>query len=429
MRAVRTFRNPKASLWQSAADRVRAGRSGARVRPGLDDPIVSEASELAALVESGQGVERLAAAIRTPAATMADAGLHCSRLSMALGEARAVAAQNDVERCSRELDPDSGSCDADWMGIAEEYARNLVLHFGPPPYRRHTALGDFVIEGKLPARARIAIASQLGTGLAPARETLRQIAARQPDVFIHLGDILYSGTPFEVKRYFLEPLEETIGLDRTACYSLCGNHDVYSGGEGYYEVLLEALKQPASYFCLRNDHWQFLALDTGLHARIPGRGPAYLEASELAWLKHKIESAGGRQTALLSHHPLFSAHEAIGDTFYNEDLYSQVAPALDRAAVWFWGHERRLAIYDGFDALQPGLARGRSLGRGAEDAPEGPAAPEVRILKSHPLSEGAHAYAIVELDGAKARISYHTSGAAGAPLFEETVGAAVQSAS
>ena len=37
---------------------------------------------------------------------------------------------------------------------------------------------------------------------------------------------------------------------------------MYSGGEGYY-WLVDELSQKASYFCIRNSDWQFVAMDTG----------------------------------------------------------------------------------------------------------------------------------------------------------------------
>ena len=90
-------------------------------------------------------------------------------------------------------------------------------------------------------------------------------------------------------------------------YSLAGNHDMYSGGVGYYG-LLQQLKQPASYFA-RNAAWQILGLDTGLHDNdvfSVNTNVTCLEPTEEAWHLDKITNAGGRKTILLSHHQLFS---------------------------------------------------------------------------------------------------------------------------
>lgn len=423
MGRFRQFRNAKLSIWQSAADSVVAERTGEAGRPDLEDPIIGAATELAARIDAGQTSSRLVSLASPATMDAAEAMLYCARLTMALGEAKAAARARDVERFRAELDPETGLCDAEWSEVAEKYASRLVFHLGDVPYRRHQSLSDFIIEDALPANARVALVSQLGTGSSGASRVLKQIAARKPDVLIHLGDIYYSGTTFEVERYFLAPLREHLDLSETRCFSLCGNHDAYSGGTGYYDTLLPALSQPASYFCLRNDHWQFIGIDTGLHARIPGRGPTYLEDSEAEWLRDKLRTAGNRQTVLLSHHQLFSAFESIGETYYNDSLYTQVADLIEEIALWIWGHEHRLAIYDAFDPLQPSLGRARSIGRGVEGSAASPVFPEVRIKLHEELAEDAYAYAIVELQDAGARVEYFIDTGEGKPLFDETIGA------
>ncbi len=410
-------------------DAVAVERTGAAGRPDIEDAIVGAATELASGIESGAEAPRLTSLVSPGATDLSGAVLHCAKLAMALGEAKAAARARDEERLEAELDPDSGPCDPDWLEIAEKYAGRLVFHLGDVPYRRHHAPGDFVIEDALNADARIAVVSQLGTGVEGAARVMKQIAARKPDVLLHLGDIYYSGTPAEVDRYFLKPLREHFDLSNTRCFSLCGNHDAYSGGSGYYETLLPELSQPASYFCLRNHDWQFIALDTGLHDRIPGRGPTYLEQSEVEWLRDKLQTSGGRKTVLLSHHQLFSAYETIGDTYYNTSLYPQVAGPLEHVSLWLWGHEHQFAVYEEFDALKPGLARARSIGRGVQDAPAAQVFPEVRLKHSADLKEDVYAYAIMELKGAGARVGYFLSTDDSTPVYEETIGAAALRAS
>ena len=144
---------------------------------------------------------------------------------------------------------------------------------------------------------------------------------------------------------------------------------MYSGGQGYY-WLLDQLGQPASYFCLRNDDWQLLAMDTGLHDADPGTvisNLTYLDERELAWQRDKIANAGGRKTILLSHHQLFSAAGGVGNTpdgrplAVNPRLYDAFADVLDQVALWMWGHEHNLIIYDEY----AGLARGSCNGSAA----------------------------------------------------------------
>src|SRR5262249_6947540 len=156
------------------------------------------------------------------------------------------------------------------------------------PYVPYRDLGDFVIPRGLPARARVVLFADWGTGTPEAYAVLKEALARKPDVLIHLGDIYYSGLPQEVRARFLDPLERAfaeLGIDPVPAYTLSGNHDMYSGGAGYYE-LLGKLGQPASYFCLRNDRWQLLAVDTGLNSGV-GADVTFLKDEEVAWVADK----------------------------------------------------------------------------------------------------------------------------------------------
>ena len=99
------------------------------------------------------------------------------------------------------------------------------------------------------------------------------IRAHSPDVAIHLGDVYYSGTKDEFRDYFLGPrcwprgtLGETRGGAR-GTYALNGNHEMYSGGAGYFRRALPAFGQETSYFCLENAHWRIIGLDTGYFAK------------------------------------------------------------------------------------------------------------------------------------------------------------------
>ena len=143
------------------------------------------------------------------------------------------------------------------------------------PYVVYKNLSDFVVDGKLPAQAKVAIVGDWGTGQDAAKLVLRQIANKKPDVVIHLGDIYYAGTQFEVDNYFLQPWKQILNLARLIqfpTFSLAGNHDMYSGGVPYYQMIQTELGQPASYFCLRNANWQFVGLDTGYHDHNPAGG-------------------------------------------------------------------------------------------------------------------------------------------------------------
>ncbi len=162
-------------------------------------------------------------------------------------------------------------------------------------------------------------------------------------------------------------------------YTLAGNHDMYSGGAGYY-ALLQRLndtprRQGASFFCLRSADglWQLLAMDTGLHDYDPFSVTdvvTFVNPDEEEWHGERLREFGGA-TILLSHHQLFSSFSQIGkpaangkllpynprlrDTFYR--LRDEGKPIV----AWFWGHEHNLCIYQLYSDFPPG----RCLGHGA----------------------------------------------------------------
>ncbi|MBY2937188.1 metallophosphoesterase family protein [Rhizobium leguminosarum] len=199
----------------------------------------------------------------------------------------------------------------------------------------------------------------MGTGARPALDVLRAITAQDPDILIHLGDIYYSGTQEECRKSFMEPIEQVFRQGATRpVYTLPGNHDIYCGGVGFYDLISKLnpapFTQPASFFCLRaeNEKWQFLAMDTGQHDRSPysvavaaADATTRIEDDELEWLCDRMREFTGK-TILLSHHQLFSAYSGIGPEgkygsrdAVNPNLlkaFRELTSAGDVSA-WFWG--------------------------------------------------------------------------------------------
>ena len=307
-----------------------------------------------------------------------DASRVCAELTLRYMKAQWA---NDAAALA-ELDGEftASTCDPAWAKTIKEYVR----FFGATgdasyiPYIRAAKVGPKTIEIK--ADARVALMGDWGTGAQPAIEVLKQIAAVMPDVVIHLGDIYYSGTPLECKMNFSDLIQGIVrnGGRKPDVFTLAGNHDMYCGGVGYYELIKtlnsEPSVQPASFFCLRSadERWQFLAMDTGLHDYKPlsvTEALTFIEEDELAWHCDRIEEFKGK-TVLLSHHQLFSAYSSIGIAD-KDGKRSPTNPNLLKAfdamrasgqvVAWFWGHEHTLSIYQPFAEL----SRGRCLGHGA----------------------------------------------------------------
>jgi len=421
---LKQFRDPQLSLWQSAMDEVLATQSAggaagletapAPERPDTNDAIMAEVVEYCSAVERGQ-----LPASGTPVEHIAAAGLldrarYCSGLALkqAKSVVRALVLRDEdaVDRVRNQFE--FGNCDPKYAAAVLTYA-GYVARGEPVPYRKYRKLNDYVIDGKLPEQARIGILGDRGTGRPEARKVLSKVKDKKPDVVIHLGDIYYSGTDFEVRNYFLEPWFSILDLHNhpIPTFTLSGNHDMYAGGAPYYEAI-DKLGQPASYFCLRNAHWQFIGMDTGLHAIKPGGGQTSLEETEVRWIRHKVRNANGRKTVLLSHHQLFSAKEEIGGQEFNTLLYHQLKDVLPDVEYWFWGHEHHLVVF----GEHLGLKRGRCLGHGAfpvglDEIPAEPANPDVPVNPAFQLGKGTdcyhHGYAIMELNGPDARVFYY----------------------
>jgi hypothetical protein len=325
-------------------------------------------------------------------------------------------------------------CDPAWATTIEEY----LQYFGTSgarreiPYVRAASVGARIIQ--IAAGARLALVGDWGTGAQPAIQVLKQIRDMEPDVFIHLGDIYYSGTPQECASAFTSLINSVLraGARNVPVFTLAGNHDMYCGGIGYYQLIrtlnTDLAAQPASFFCLRSadEKWQLLALDTGLNDYSPlsvEEAVTHIEDDELEWHCARVREFRGR-TILLSHHQLFSAFSAIGKAA-EDGRRSPTNPHLlkafnklkasGRIAAWFWGHEHTFTIYKPF----AGLERGRCIGHGAvpvsiqdniyEPLPDLVDVPDLVPNTKLPQrgTVYAHGYAIVTLAGDTCAAKYY----------------------
>lgn len=447
MARIKQYHDPELSIWQAAVGEVSTARSGgaqvedlaaAPQSSGRPDELDSMSSEAIAYCNQVSGGTPVTAATSVHPATegLAQTAGFCSLTALKLAKAKITGNKDDEERYKAEL-AKFGDCDPSYAEAAARYAEYFVAQQRQIPYIAYQNLSDFVLTDKLPTKAKVAIVGDWGTGQDAAKLVLRQVANKKPDVVIHLGDIYYAGTQFEVNTYFVQPWQQILNLgqklDRIPTFTLAGNHDMYSGGIPYY-ALLKTLGQPSSYFCLRNADWQFIAMDTGYNDHNPGgvgEGATYLQDREVTWLTDKISNAGGRRTVLLSHHQLFTAFDSIDGNEINLRLYPQVAPVLPKVSLWIWGHEHNFVVYGPYR----NLVRSCCLGHGAFPVAEGelpsqPKYPDVPLQKD---ADGLdirlgttggiynHGYAIIELDGAAGTVSYYQDSDEDTPLFRQAL--------
>jgi hypothetical protein len=425
-----TVRDPKYSLWQSIVEKVAKQKNVQHLVDACHAQVFDHHE-----VTQGRTPEAMSLpADQTLSAATAALPLtgplqntkRCSALAAQLAWAKVFGTSAEFQALQGAFD--FNVCDPFWAKCVEEYTRFYTLHGGQIPYRPGI---DNVLPLNVPATAKIAIFGDWATGMANARYLLQEIKGFSPDILMHLGDIYYSGTLDEVQERFLNICTNVFGSDLPPCFSLAGNHDMYSGGAGYY-WLVDKLGQGASYFAIQNADWLFIGMDTGRHDLDPtsvSSTTTFLEPSEADWVNGLIAKSQNQKIVLLSHHPLFSAYDAIASEPVNMLLLNQLAPSLTKVTAWFWGHEHRLGVYEAFQGLQ----RGRCLGHAAvpvfaDETGDPPKLAGVPILQVNgaPLNPGVdddgvfkHGYAIMELNGKDAKVSYYRSEDQ-TPLWSET---------
>lgn len=198
--------------------------------------------------------------------------------------------------------------------------------------------------------ARIAIFADWGTGLYGAPAIAQSIAKMDRcDVALHLGDTYYSGSDDEIVARLVGDWPTRVAP--TVNRALNGNHEMYSGGKGYFSALNTFFHQPASCFAMQNSKWILACLDTAFV-------DFDMDKAQVAWLNSVVAAAGTRKLILFSHHQPFSQLDDQGP-----NLQVALASLLNKQRIyaWFWGHEHRLVLYEPHPKW--GL-KGRCVGNG-----------------------------------------------------------------
>lgn len=262
-----------------------------------------------------------------------------------------------------------GPTDPDWViRIAESTLERLAMgnhQFNSTPAR--CEISD---------SARLVVVGDWGTGLPRARavagymadEVAEALADGRDAHVIHLGDVYYSGLPEEVDRHVLAYWPVTADQARAGVtsWSLNGNHDMYSGGFGYFDTLLadprfaqrSADGDTTSFFRLVSPSWDFVGLDTSWDSDVVAAGHVAVLRDPQADFVASVANESDRKLVLLSHHQLISVYSP-GDI--GSELATKLAPVLRdrRVTAWWWGHEHRCMGFQPGDVKFP-----RCLGNG-----------------------------------------------------------------
>ncbi len=451
----RTFRDHFLSIYQSMAADVARQEAGVGSLEGMtektDEVVAAElaAAHFANARKQGAGLPMTEDISALEEMSIPENAKVCADYALRLMWAKLTGDAATVAFLEKEFLPGS-KCDVKWATTIEAYLKYFGLggQARAIPYIKPDQVGAKVITIK--ANARIGLIGDWGTGALPARRVLQQLKTQNPDVLIHLGDIYYSATEEECRSNFESVVNKVLDRKNTniPVYTLAGNHDMYSGGVAYYDLLKRLNKppmvQPASFFCLRtaDDAWQLLAMDTGQFDFNPisvNHALTHVEPAERKWHEDRIREFPGK-TILLSHHQLFSAFAQIGKANANgrfPAFNSELKQALDQfqgtgkqISAWFWGHEHTLSIYKPYLDLR----RGRCLGHSAipvfaEDepyqvVPEIDNPPGTLVDAKLTMTEGvyAHGFAMLTLGKPNATAEYFEDrGGAPAKMHSETI--------
>ena len=210
-----------------------------------------------------------------------------------------------------------------------------------------------------------------------SQKSANLLGSKECTVTIHMGDIYYVGDKEEVLENFCKENGDW-KYGSIGSLAIPGNHEYFSDAKGFYNTLLPLmgirqndihLQQESGFFCLENDYWRIIGLDTGYHSvkdsiiKLTLCQDAHLDAKLIKWLKEtvQINNDDNRGIIILTHHQPKSGFD---------EVYPRIAEQLtkiigsSRKVIWFWGHEHRLAFF-GVDAKKDKLkAFGRCIGHG-----------------------------------------------------------------
>ena len=268
------------------------------------------------------------------------------------------------------------------FGFVYHYLRS---RFGPRyPYQSYPSEGDsgvFRLTSSVPSRKAVTVAlmSDWGSDTTESDAVAHLVARYAPDYSIHLGDIYFVGTPHEVAENFTAPYASWY-YGVSGSLALCGNHEMYSNGAAYYQRLLPAMyvkedgvkkSQRAAFFCLENDHWRIIGLDTGYTSvgrpfmEVLSPPDCRLRDEQMAWLRDVVKLGDPddkRGLVFLSHHPYVSAFRE--DYFKPGEQLCELLGEAARPVVWLWGHDHRLVGYHLTQNRSRLQAYGRCIGHG-----------------------------------------------------------------
>jgi Calcineurin-like phosphoesterase len=385
---------------EDASDKNRVRDQVGKIRDVLGDPRLQDVIERAAAQVPGDEAPRdkIAALLSTDVDSTVSSGgepeglpylsraplvsLVQSHIEEALGDAGAPdpdehtslwsklvhTVEHDLHISPGSFTPD----DPDWYVFIAKGALERLAE-GNAPFNTTPAEYDGVADD-----ARLVIVGDWGTGLPRARDVATHmheaidgaLAGHRQVHVLHLGDVYYSGLETEDQRRFLDlwPVTQEQADAGVTSWSLNGNHDMYSGGFGYFGTLLGDPRfkgqrspdgKPTSFFRLRSPSWDFIGIDTAWDTDVTSAGQVAVLQDPQGTYVAGVAAGSSRKLVLFSHHQLVSVYDKsdLGST-----LPAKLVQVLNgnRVTAWWWGHEHRAITY----GAAAGVRYPRCLGNG-----------------------------------------------------------------
>ncbi len=423
-----------------------------KVREALNDPRLESVIQRAAAQVPGQGdpKDKIAALLSEDVGATASSGGQAAGVPYLSRAPLVSMVQSHVEAAlDDEGVPDRGAPVSLWSRIVREIER--LLHISPgtftsddPDWYVSIAQGvlDRLAKGNAPFNpapaehdgvaddARLVVVGDWGTGLPRARDVATHmheaidsaLGDRRQVHVLHLGDVYYSGFESEDKKRFLDlwPVTPAQAGAGVTSWSLNGNHDMYSGGFGYFGTLLADPRfraqrspdgKPTSFFRLRSPSWDFVGLDTAWDTDVTSAGQIAVLQDPQAEYVADVAAGSSRRLVLFSHHQLVSFYDQadLGTT-----LPGKLAPVLqkDRVTAWWWGHEHRAVTY----GAAAGVRYPRCLGHGGvpippDHRPPAGSSPDVtwrstRTVREHGRKWTRFGFAVLDLHSDRIEVAY-----------------------
>jgi len=207
---------------------------------------------------------------------------------------------------------------------------------------------------------QIAIIGDWGTGPwidgksdAPATLVARAVRALdpKPDIVVHLGDVYYAG---RIKEEQDRLLTDFPGDENGYNFTLNSNHEMYSGGEGYFKCALASSffkkQNNSSYFAIRFKPWVIIGLDSAYfdNSAMVSKGSLggtqnHTQRDFITQLNIQLDE----RIIVMTHHPAidFDGHVVL-------PLFDELQDILNCSPdYWYYGHLHNGIVYNNLSAI------------------------------------------------------------------------------